>query len=481
MHCSFVYRDEQNIDFATVIQSDTIAAIATASGVAGVAIVRISGPESLAVLRRVFHRPLMRRLIAGRMLYGHVRDPGNGEIVDEVFAWYQPGPFTYSREPMAEIQCHGGEAMPRRVLAVVLAAGARIAEPGEFTLRAFLNGRIDLAQVEAVLDIVTARTEAAATIALLGGDGRLSRAIREIREEIIGLLAHVTATIDFPEDDVQETASTAALTAQVKSIVSRLQRMMETFQTGRRYREGARVSIVGRPNVGKSSLLNALAGHDRAIVSDVAGTTRDTIEELIEIDGVPIVVTDTAGLHESSDPVEKLGIARTYASAESSDLVLLVIDSSVALTSEDFRIMRGLPPSPIVCVLNKSDLKAVVDSEIISDARLDLSKQVARTVRVSSSTHEGLDKLRKSIIDALSIEPNRVSDAILITNSRHFSQLERASVALSVLYEVNNGIPGHDVFASALHDAADALGLITGETATDDVLKSIFIRFCVGK
>lgn len=461
--------------------SDTIAAIATAMGTAGVSIIRISGPAARSILELVFHRPQLKHVAAGRIHYGHVVDPRTGVVVDEAMAWFYLGPSTYTRESMAEIQCHGGAAMPNTVLALVLAAGARIAEPGEFSLRAFLNGRIDLVQAEALLDIVTAKTEAAASIARLGGDGRLSHEIRDIRGEIINLLAHVTATIDFPDDNVPDAEASETLTVQLIGTVSRIQCLVDSYQSGRRFREGARVAIVGRTNVGKSSLLNALARHDRAIVSDVAGTTRDTIDELIEVEGIPVVLTDTAGLRESSNPIELLGIARTQRSAETSDAILLVIDASRELAAEDHRVFAELPRLPIVTVLNKSDLPARMNETEVKDAWQRVSRTAPVIVRVSAETLDGMALLTDVLARVLEVEPNRVHNALLITNHRHFASLQQALHDLRSLYDVSNMYLPADVKASTLLAAATALGAITGESATDEVIATIFSRFCIGK
>ncbi len=463
------------------MNTDTIAAIATAQGPAGIAVVRISGPDSAAILGRVFRRPSRQRLRARNVHYGHVHDFFTDEVVDEVVAWLQPGPYTYTRESMAEIHCHGGMAMPKRVLATVLAAGARIAEPGEFSLRAFLNGRLDLAQAESVLDIVTAKSDNAAKIALFGSDGRLSQAIHTIRGRIIDLLAHIAATIDFPEDDVPESSGYNQQLSLIRSIVGDIEILRESYRSGRRYRDGAKAAIVGRPNVGKSSLLNALARHERAIVSDVPGTTRDTIEESVDIHGVAFVLTDTAGIRESSDRIELLGIARAKESRDTADIILMVVDSALPLTETDRQIVRDLPATPSILVLNKSDLPTQLNTSDLERIRDSDKGRWTATVHVSSITHMGISVLESLMCDALQMQPNRVIDSVIVTNQRHFGELVRAADALTSLLDMSYGQIPTDVVVFSLQEAATALGNITGETVTDDVLASIFSRFCIGK
>lgn len=440
---------------------DTIAAVATALGRAGLAVVRISGPEAAVVLGKCFRRPRGAALRPGRAHFGHVVDPATGDPIDEAMAWFRPRPNTYTREPFAEISCHGGEVAPRVVLGAVLAAGARAAEPGEFTLRAFLNGRIDLAQAEAVLDVVEARTAAQLRLARSAMSGALSARVGELRRQAIQLLAQLAATIDFPDDAVPE----ATVADAVRHLVDDAEELLRGADHGELIRTGARVAIAGPPNAGKSTLMNALLGRERAIVAPTPGTTRDTLEETLSVDGIPLVLIDTAGLRSADDPVERIGVERSAAAVAQADALLLVLDGSRPADRELHAAIEGLHPT--VVALNKSDLGTRLDA-----AELGL---VAPAVMISALEKANLGRLLSTLRERLA--PGGMATEAILANSRHVALVREAQGYLAELLHA----PYADQMAAGLEAAVDALGRITGETTTDDLLAAIFSRFCIGK
>jgi tRNA modification GTPase len=444
---------------------DTIAAIATATGEAGIAIVRISGPAAAEIAGRVFQRPRRRAMVPGRLQPGRVVDPLTAEWLDEAMACHLPAPHTYTREPIVEIQCHGGLVAPRRVLFAVLAAGARLAEPGEMTLRAYLNGRIDLAQAEAILDAVQARSDAAHRLALQGLGGALSARVRPLRSAGLDLLAQVTATIDFPEDEVPE----PDLAEPLERLIVDLTALCATADQGLLRRSGARVAIVGGPNVGKSSLLNALLGVDRAIVTPIPGTTRDTIEESTEIEGLPIVLVDTAGRRDPTDPVEQIGIARADKAQRAADLRLVVLDRSLPLEAGDRHLLALIAGERAVVVLNKADLPARVGHRDLSFG--------GPAIDVSATRGDGLPALRRAIVAAVGGQPI-ADDELAPVNARQRAALVAARASL---IEARYSYQTTDLLAARLAAAVEELGSITGESISDDLLATIFSRFCIGK
>ncbi len=488
--------------------NDTIAAIATPPGIGGVGIVRLSGPEALAIARRVFRRPGKRQDAADwqpeshRLYYGHAIQPENGQTLDEALLAFMRAPHSYTAEDVVEIQAHGGPLVLRRILDAALSQGARLANPGEMTLRAFLNGRIDLAQAEAVMDVIGARTDESLHLALEQLRGRLSTQVQAARQDVLGALAQIEASIDFPDD--VPAPEPEALRAGIETAAEGVTRLLAGAEQGRLYREGLRVAIIGRPNVGKSSLLNALLRSERAIVTPIAGTTRDTVEEFANVRGIPVQLIDTAGINESSDPVEQMGVQRSRAAASSADLVLLVLDASEPLTDQDEAVSAALrafgfgrsdlmPQNgsngrefangasagrPVILVLNKSDLpQRLADEEAIA------RWPGAPVVRTSMVTQEGLEAMEdqvRALALAGQARPTADEEA-LVTNTRHRDALRRTADHLSEAIEtLNQGLP-LDFVAIDLHGAANALGEITGETATEDLLERIFQDFCLGK
>jgi len=456
---------------------DTIAAISTPVGEGGIGIVRMSGPEALGIVqgffaagRRALFPPTPPSLVPHRLTYGRVVDPACGKVVDEVLVVYMPSPRTFTRQDVVEINCHGGVVPLRRVLELCLRDGARLAEPGEFTLRAFLNGRIDLAQAEAVLDVVQARTEAGLRLAMDQLGGRLSEEIRRVRGQLVDVLAWLEAAVDFAEDEIPE----RDMGPDLEAVQETLERLLASAEQGIIYRHGLRTAIVGRPNVGKSSLLNALLRTSRAIVTPIPGTTRDTLEETLNLRGVPLVLVDTAGIRAASDdPVERLGIERSRTALASADLALLVVDGSESLTPTDYDIAALVGEKTALVVVNKSDLPAVADAGCLLAQRPHL--------RVSALTGKGLEMLEETIIETVFAGRVVASDAVLVSSPRHKESLHRAlDHVIAAQATLADGLPA-DFVSIDVTAAVNVLGEITGETAHEDMLEAIFSRFCIGK
>jgi tRNA modification GTPase len=451
----------------------TICAVSTPLGEGGIGIIRISGPKALAIAATVF-RPKKGQDLAGAQShtfhYGHIVDPTTGETVDESLVSVMRAPASYTREDVVEINCHGGPVPLWRTMRLLVSAGARRAEPGEFTKRAFLNGRIDLAQAEAVMDIIRARTELshrAAQEQLLGG---LSREISDLRERLLGVTAGVEAGVDFPDEDI-ETPSGKPLEGELAAVSEAIGRMLEGARFGRLLREGYAAAIVGRPNVGKSSLLNALLRQDRAIVTDVPGTTRDVIEEYLNLDGMPLRVLDTAGIRHTGDSVELEGVRRSLAAILTADIVLIVLDGSQPLTEEDRRVLGQAREKTAVAVINKADLPR----------RMYRLAWPEKQVSVSCRTGEGLDELRREVLGKMqegAVPPRAHAWAV---NERHREELERAQLSLERARESARSAQSPELIAVDLRDALDHLGLLIGVIYTDDILDRIFTDFCIGK
>jgi tRNA modification GTPase len=462
--------------------ADTIVAIATPPGEGGVGIVRLSGPRALEVGRALVRPARRTTWPSHRLIYGHVVDEASGRRVDEVLAVYMAAPHTYTAEDVFEIHCHGGPSPLRAVVELALRHGARPAARGEFTLRAFLNGRLDLSQAEAVLDVVRARTPTALHVAVEHLSGGLSRRLRPVVDELMGVLAFLEASIDFVEEGIPEAAGETLL-ARLGQAEEGLQALLATARHGIILREGLRAVLAGAPNVGKSSLLNRLLRADRAIVTPVAGTTRDTVEEPANIRDVPVYLVDTAGLTETDDPVEQLGVQRSRSAIAVADLLLLVADASRPLDERDreaFSTARALAPAtPALLVLNKADLPRVLDP---ADARALLADPVpAATVTLSAATGEGLDALEEAIAAVALGGATLTPDTALIDNARHRRALEEALDALRATCVGLGGGAPLDLVCSDLRAAVTALGAITGQDVTDDLLSRIFGQFCIGK
>ncbi len=446
------------------MRDDTIAAIATPLGRGGVGIVRLSGAEAGEIGARLFDRPLRDR----RLVHGRIIDPADGSLIDQALAVLMRAPRTYTREDVVELQCHGGPIVLRRVLAAALALGARSAEPGEFTLRAFLSGRLDLAQAEAVAATISAQTDAAQRLAAAGLEGDLSRRLREPRAALVRILAYISARADFPDEDVPA----EDLRPRLAAVRQALAQLAAGAATGAVYREGVRTAIIGRPNVGKSSLLNRLVRRERAIVTDIPGTTRDVIEETVSIDGVPLVLIDTAGINETTDPVERLGIERSRAALAQADLVLLVLDGSVPLTSDDLALVEAARARRAIAVVNKSDLPPAAGAGTLP----------LPTVHVSARTGEGTEALVAAILACLSDDGLALAiDHAVTATSRQVDALRRALAGVDDALATASGAAPEDMIGAGVREAVVALGEITGDTVTEDLLDAIFSEFCIGK
>lgn len=457
-------------------RDDTIAAIATPAGMGGIGIIKMSGPRSAAIVERLFQpRHASFPLASHRLYYGDMVDPATGEILDEVLVSFMARPRSYTREDVLEINCHGGYQALQSILSLVLAAGARLAEPGEFTRRAFLNGRIDLAQAEAVIDLIEAKSAAGARQAAQQLTGALSREIGALRSELLLVLSALEASIEFPEEEL-DVPSPGELLAQTGSLIADLTALLRTFDRGRALREGVCTVIAGRPNVGKSTLFNQLLDAERAIVTPLPGTTRDFIEESLVIKGMALRLADTAGLRDASDPIEEAGVRITNRLLDQADLTVLVIDGSAGLDADDLELFRRLREKKVIVACNKADLPCAVSLETIR-----ASLPESPIVSVSALRGTGMEALQQAIAGAALSNGGAAASHTVITTLRHARSLEQA---LEALQNAERGLRDHippEFVASDLQLAAQNLGEITGESYSDEVLDGIFSRFCIGK
>ena len=446
--------------------NDTICARATPAGSGGIAILRLSGREARRILGEIF-RPASGRILPRMLCYGHVLD-GEGDV-DEAMAVFMPGPASYTREDVAEVQCHGSQALCAKILRLMTDRGARPAEPGEFTYRAFVNGRIDLAQAEAVMRMIRADCDRAMKSAVRQMEGGVSSFIKDARGEIVGMLAGLSAAVDFP-DEVDEQETRASLIRRCGELRARLLGSV-SLKEGRLEEEGLRVALCGRPNAGKSSLLNALTGEDRAIVTAVPGTTRDVLTVRTQIAGLPVVLTDTAGLRETDDEVERLGVLRAKRAVAQADIRAFVVDDSEPLDELDFALAREIDPQLVI--LSKGDLPGAADKGALRRALGD-----AEFCRISVRDRDGLAELKEKIA---SFAKAMGSEDALLTQERHAEACRRACAALEDAVAALGGGYETDLAAIDLSAALEALGEITGETLNEEVISEIFSRFCVGK
>ena len=467
--------------------NDTIVAAATGPGQSAIAIIRLSGPEAITIARSLWD-PLRRigELKARRLYLGTIKDPVTGAAVDQAMVTVMPGPHSFTGEDVAEIHCHGGTYLVRRVVALAAAAGARMAEPGEFTRRAFLNGRMDLTAAEAIADLINANSESALTKALAQLSGALAERVRDLRHQIIVVRAHLEVAIDFADEDDVPAFTQETMTAEIDRLLADVRLLHDSFTRGRIIRDGARATVIGKPNAGKSSLLNLLLGADRAIVTPIPGTTRDVIEETVRLGTGALVIEDTAGLRASDDEVERIGISRAREHAADADMILAVFDTSRPFDQDDadlISICRELDghagkPRRGIAILNKSDLTACFGEETVREQGLEYP-----VISLSARTGEGLPELRALLekeVEALSGDPAS-NDGVVISRERHRDALAHALEALAAARAaVLKSMPPEIIVVDVIA-ASDALGLITGEVGTEDILDAIFREFCLGK
>lgn len=455
---------------------DTIAAIATAPGEGGIGIIRISGERSLQVAQEIFKSMSGKQIEEYKtrtLIYGNIID--NENVIDEVLVAYMKGPNSYTAEDVIEINCHGGFISVKKILELILSKDVRLAEKGEFTKRAFLNGRIDLSQAEAIIDVIKSKTDKAHEIAQTQLEGTLSNKIRELRMNVTELLAHVEVAIDYPEEDIEH-ITYKTLKDKAEILRDEIKKLYDTAESGKIFRDGLKTVIVGKPNVGKSSLLNSILGENRAIVTDIPGTTRDVIEEFVNIKGIPLKIVDTAGIRETDDIVEKIGVKKSRESLSTADLVIAVLDSSRKLSEEDFEILENLDKKKAILILNKVDLNQEIEEEKILQYVDNDS-----IIRISALNNEGIEILQNKIEDLVYNGEVKNSSDLVITNSRHKDALNKAYKSINdAIDAINQNMP-FDFIEVDLKNIWDYLGYINGDTVTEDLLDSIFENFCIGK
>ncbi len=454
---------------------DTIAAISTPPGRGGIGVVRVSGPSALEITAPLFEsESRVPVTVPNRVFFGRVVDPATGEPVDEIILVYFKAPRSYTGEDVVELSCHGSPVILRRVLELLTRRGARIAEPGEFTFRAFLNHRIDLAQAQAVRDVINAQTEYQARVATRQLEGALSKKLSPIKDALVEIIVHLESSVEFVEDDIS-TEALAELTARLDRVIESLAGMASSFAFGRLVKEGFDLAIVGRPNVGKSSVFNRLVGSDRAIVTEIPGTTRDALYETSSVAGVPVRLIDTAGIRETNDAVESIGITRSRSAIADADISLLVLDASEPLTDDDITLLNYVPEHRRIIVFNKIDLLGNLHPGFLEPTRF------VEVISISALTGEGFDKLIDTLFNRLSGEVAGERDGIMITDARQHQAILRAVSQLETAREMINQGELEEVVLLKLHGALFSLGEVTGETLTEEILGRIFSTFCIGK
>ena len=460
-----------------MIQEDTISAVTTAPGSAAIGIVRLSGPDALRIAEQMFFAASGKKLETyppHTMVYGFIRDRG-GKDIDEVLAVYMKGPRSYTAEDVVEIQCHGGMQSLRQILSLSYFYGARPAEPGEFTKRAFLNGRIDLVQAESVMDIINSKSNAALKIALQQQEGFLSRKLKEVRRKLRDVIVHLEAVIDYPEEDIEDVTYIEVKDA-ISEAKEEIASLLAGAHTGKILKEGLRTAIIGRPNVGKSSLLNTLLQEDRALVSEFEGTTRDVIEEQLVIGGVPVLLADTAGIRDTEDFVEKLGVERSRAFLDKAELILVVLDGTQPLTPDDEAILIAIKGKNAVFVVNKADLAESVITQTLAERF-----PPDNIIEISAKTGEGIELLENWLKDYVYGSSRQSEEEVYVQNERQINLLRQADESLADAVEAAENRLPYDCLTIDVDRALSLMGEITGETVRNEIINEIFARFCVGK
>ena len=455
---------------------DTIAAIATAPGEGGIGIIRISGEKSLQVANSIF------KSISGKkieeyntrtLIYGHIVD--NDKVIDEVLVAFMKGPNSYTTEDVIEINCHGGFISVKKILELILSKDVRLADQGEFTKRAFLNGRIDLAQAEAIIDVINAKTDMAHTVAQSQLEGSLSKKIKDLRFNVTEILAQITVSLDFPDEDVEHITYNT-LKEKTIALQKEINKLYDTSESGKILRDGLKTVIVGKPNVGKSSLLNAILGENRAIVTDIPGTTRDVIEEFVNIKGIPLKIVDTAGIRETEDVVERIGVEKSREFFSAADLSIVVLDSSRSLDPEDMEILESVQPNKTIVLLNKTDLDRVINLDKIKEYIAE-----ENIIEISALQHEGIEKIHDKIEEMVFAGTVRNSSDLVVTNSRHKDALYKAKQSIEDALNAIESYMPLDFVEVDFKNIWDYLGYINGDTVTEDLLDTLFSNFCIGK
>ena len=458
------------------MEGDTISAISTPVGEGAIAIVRLSGPKAIEIAAKLFKGINLEEVDSHTIHYGKMIDPKTKIVADEVMVSVMRAPKTFTREDIVEINCHGGIVAVNRVLEIVLNNGARLAEPGEFTKRAFLNGRIDLSQAEAVMDLIRAKSDKAMNVALHQVDGRLSKLIQTLRQELLETVAHVEVNIDYPEYDDVEEMSHELLREKVKAVHAEIEKLLKVAKQGKILREGIRTGIIGRPNVGKSSLMNTLIQEKKAIVTDIPGTTRDTIEEYVNVRGVPLKLVDTAGIRETEDLVEKIGVERSHQVLKESDLILLMLNNNEELTEDDIRLFNVINQMKYIVIINKSDLTQNLNIDQVTT----LAKGHP-VITTSLIEEDGVDKLEQAIADLFFAGEIETDDLTYVSNVRHIQLLNKSKQALEdSLNGLDMGVP-IDIVQIDVTRTWEFLGEIIGDTASDGLIDQLFSQFCLGK
>lgn len=458
------------------MEFDTIAAISTPVGEGAISIVRLSGDEAIKIADKLFSGKNLYEVNSHTLHYGKIVNPNNDEVIDEVIVSVMKAPKTFTREDVVEINCHGGYISVKRILELVLENGARLAEPGEFTKRAFLNGRIDLSQAEAVMDIINSKTKQAMKVAVTQLDGKLSRLIKKLRQELIETIAHVEVNIDYPEYDDVEEMSHEMMKKKTKYVHAEIEKLLEVANQGKILREGIKTAIIGRPNVGKSSLMNALVQEERAIVTDIPGTTRDIIEEYVNVRGIPLKLIDTAGIRETKDLVEQIGVERSHKILQEADLVLFMLNNNEEITVDDRKIIDSLNDTNYIVIINKTDLPQKINMNEVKALVKD------RTVITTSLINdEGLGQLEKAISNIFFTEDLLSDDVTFVSNVRHIHLLKQAKSALEDAMEaLELGVP-LDMVQIDVRRTWEYLGEIVGDTASESLIDQLFSQFCLGK
>jgi len=458
------------------MEIDTIAAISTPVGEGAISIVRLSGQDAIKIANHLFKGKDLQNVKTHTMHYGKIVDPDSGEIADEVIVSVMRAPKTFTCEDVVEINCHGGLMAVNRILEMVLDNGARLAEPGEFTKRAFLNGRIDLSQAEAVMDVIQSKTSQAMNVALNQLDGKLSRLIKELRQELIETIAHVEVNIDYPEYDDVEEMSHDLMREKTKYVHGEIERLLQVAKQGKILREGIKTAIIGRPNVGKSSLMNSLVQEERAIVTDIPGTTRDVIEEYVNVRGIPLKLIDTAGIRETKDIVEKIGVQRSHKILQEADLVLFMLNYNEEITEDDRKIFNLLTDMNYIVIVNKMDLPEKINMEEIKELANNHS-----VISTSLINEKGIDELEKSLSDLFFTKDIQTDDITYVSNIRHIHLLKQSKQALEDAMEALELEMPLDIIQIDVTRTWEFLGEIVGDTASESLIDQLFSQFCLGK